>query len=339
VEELNRSEYPVLVVEDDAEVRCLLEREVADRGHPVISVGSAEKALEVMQDTPFAVVVTDIKMPGMDGVELTRQVKRLHPDAEVILVTGFASVDTASQALRLGAADYLTKPFGDIDRIGQSLDHALSLHCRRLATHQRIVELEAHRETLAHLLDRLPMGAVVVGGAGRVLMSNQAARQIFEGDGPGLEAALRLKPLSQLVGCATSARDGSRVGGAVIAERAPDSDLPPLSILVTPLGDVMAAVGRDQPAAAIFVSDPMSRVETAEELLGRLYALTPTEARIAAVLMQGRRVDDAASELGISTNTVRTHLRHLFGKTGTCRQGELISLLLSGPALLRMGQD
>lgn len=340
MEELERSRYAVLVVEDDSAVRCLLEREIADRGHPVTAVDSAKKALEVLGQNSYAVVITDIRMPGMDGVELTRQIKDLRPQIEVILITGYASVDSASSAVRLGAADYLTKPFGDIDRISQSLDRALEQHCRRLATQHRIVRLEAHRETLAHLMDRLPMGVILLGGDGTVLMTNRAAEQILgEADGLGVKAG-RLQGGNELRGLlsqATRITEGTRVGRAITLER--PSERPALSTLVTPLGDVAASIGNGEPAAAIFVSDPGHRVENAEELLCRLYTLTPTEARMTAVLMQGRSVEDAAGELAISTNTARTHLKRVFSKTGTSRQGELISLLLSGPALLRLEQD
>jgi DNA-binding CsgD family transcriptional regulator len=108
-----------------------------------------------------------------------------------------------------------------------------------------------------------------------------------------------------------------------------------LSLLVTPLSVDCEPLPPGEPSTAIFVSDPEQRVETAEEMLCRLYALTPTEARLAAILMQGKSLEDAGSELEVSTNTARTHLKRIFSKTGTTHQGDLISLLLSGPALFQ----
>jgi DNA-binding CsgD family transcriptional regulator len=71
--------------------------------------------------------------------------------------------------------------------------------------------------------------------------------------------------------------------------------------------------------------------------LCELHGLTPAEARLAAALVRGFSLEEAAAELVISRNTARTHLKRVFAKTGTCRQGELISLLLSGPALVQLG--
>jgi len=330
----------VLVVEDDPEVRCLLEREIADLGHPVTACGTAERALEALADQRFAVVITDIRMPGMDGVELTRMIKERWPETEVIIITGFASVESASRAVRLGAADYLTKPFGDLGRISDSLANAVERHQRRRATMARIDQLEAHRETLVDLLERLPMGVLLINGAGGILMANSAGAAILDqrdGLSTNHKGQLVTSELRELISRATRLDgDGSRVGGAVTLQR--PSGAAPLTILVLPVADPARDVVGDQPAAALFVSDPERRLGTAEELLCGLYGLTPTEARIAAILMQGRSVEDAASELAISINTARTHLKHLFGKTCTTRQGDLISLLLSGPALLRMGE-
>ena len=337
----------VLVVEDDAEVRCLLEREIADHGHPVVAVGTGEKAFEILKESAFAVVITDIRMPGMDGVELTRRIKDVRPETEVILITGYASVDSASRALRLGAADYLTKPFGDLERINESLSRALERYRERQAARRRLLELEAHRGTLEHVLDRLPMGVLLIDGRGTVLMSNRAATTILrQQDGLSVsdDGQLQLTSptageLKQLIDRATGIKAGAgrRVGGAVMLERPSGSS--PYSALVTPLGDVHDGIDPDRHAAALFVSDPSCRLETAEELLRRLYGLTRSEARIAAILMQGRSVEDAAGDLEVSTNTIRTHLKRVFSKTGTLRQGDLISLLLSGPALLRLEHE
>ena len=338
----------MLVVEDDPEVRCLLQREIADLGHPVTAVGSAEEALGALAGHDFAVVITDIRMPGMDGVQLAQHVKKECPDTEVILVTGFGSVASASAALRLGVSDYLVKPLGDISRIHDSLERALSRREKRLATRRRISQLEAHRETLIHLIDRLPMGVLLLDSASRVLIRNAVADTICSGNAGlflGAEGRLRVDvskaggaELRELLNSATRpTTEGRRVGGATTLSH--PSGVAPLSVLVSPLGDLQAPVPRSEPAAAVFVSDPAHRVETTEELLGRLYGVTLTEAKVAAVLMQGRAVEEAATVLGISVNTARTHLKHIFSKTATTRQGDLISLLLSGPALLRLKQD
>lgn len=328
----------ILVVEDDQEVRCLLEREIAELGHGVRTARDAEGALRLLAVEPCAVVVTDIRMPGMDGVELTRVIKDRWPETEVIIITGFASVDSASRAVRLGACDYLVKPVGDIDRIGESLDRALVRQRQRRALKERVVSLQIHRDTLAGLLDRLPQGVILLGGRGQIVLKNSVARQltcgpeglILDADG-GLTASTgaAAEGLREVVERAVDPRGRPRRGGVVVIPR-PAPRLP-LSLLVTPVNE---EVGPDDPACAVFVSDPGRRAGTTEDLLCRLYNVTSAEARVAAVVMQGKSVDEAAEELAISPHTARTHLKRVFGKTNTTRQGDLISLLLCGPALL-----
>jgi FixJ family two-component response regulator len=330
----------VLVVEDDDEVRCLLQREIQEQGHPVTAVGDAELALSALRERCFSIVITDIRMPGMDGVELTQTIKRDWPDTEVIIITGFASIDSATKAVRFGASDYLTKPFGDLNRIHESIDRALEKISERSATRLQISDLTTRCESLKIVVDQLPMGVILIDASGEILMANQGAEAILKlADGLSVNArrlhgsrpadTARLRTL--LDGASGSAAQQPRRGGATTMPR--PSGRADLSLLVTPLSTDRAKV-TDGPATAVFVSDPEQRVETAETHLCRLYGLTPTEARVAAIVMQGKGVEEAGLELSMSTHTVRTHLKHTFAKTRTKNQGDLISLLLSGPATL-----
>ncbi|HUT53032.1 MAG TPA: response regulator [bacterium] len=101
-----------LLMVDDEEIflsstRTLLER----RGLTVSTAGSGTDALQVLDERPIDVVVLDVRMPGMDGVETLRKIKQRHPLVEVIMLTGHATVDSAVEGLKLGAFDYLMKPW------------------------------------------------------------------------------------------------------------------------------------------------------------------------------------------------------------------------------------
>ena len=100
----------VLVVDDDADMRSLLCDVLQGRGHQCTGVGSGEEALKQLGAEDYAVVLTDLRMKGMLGTELLAEVKRRYPDIGVILMTAFGSVETAVEAMRHGASDYLTKP-------------------------------------------------------------------------------------------------------------------------------------------------------------------------------------------------------------------------------------
>ncbi len=81
--------------------------------------------MEEMGRGNFDVVLTDIRMPGMDGMDLTAWIKRTRPYTDLIVMTGYGSLETANRAVRLGAFDYLLKPFGEMDLVTSSNDRAL----------------------------------------------------------------------------------------------------------------------------------------------------------------------------------------------------------------------
>lgn len=100
----------ILVVDDDADMRDLAYDMLKDRGHQVTTAGSGQEALRLLAEEDYAVVLTDLRMKGMEGLELLIQIKQTYPDINVILMTAFGSVETAVEAMKHGASDYLTKP-------------------------------------------------------------------------------------------------------------------------------------------------------------------------------------------------------------------------------------
>lgn len=100
----------ILVVDDDADMREMLQDMLKDRGHQVTTAGSGSEALKALSEGDYWVVLTDLRMKGMQGLELLTEIRRSHPDVNVILMTGFGSVETAVEAMKHGASDYLTKP-------------------------------------------------------------------------------------------------------------------------------------------------------------------------------------------------------------------------------------
>ena len=115
----------VLVIDDEPSVRLLLERELTERGYIVTASGDPEKATEIAAREGFDVVITDIRMPCIDGLEVTRRIKASNPRTEIILMTGYASLETAAEGMHLGAYDYIAKHFGNLDLVVASLERAL----------------------------------------------------------------------------------------------------------------------------------------------------------------------------------------------------------------------
>lgn len=98
----------ILVVEEAFETRELVTQILTEDGHEVTEVQWAADALEIFQKDPFPVVITEIAMRSISGIELLKKIKLISPDTEVIILTSFASIDTAVAALRCGAYDYLS---------------------------------------------------------------------------------------------------------------------------------------------------------------------------------------------------------------------------------------
>ncbi len=103
-------EFNVLVVDDEEEFRDLTVKRLEKRGLKVLGAERGKKALEVLEHSHTDVVLLDVKMPGMDGIETLRQIRIMKPLVEVVLLTGHASVDSGIEGMKLGAFDYLMKP-------------------------------------------------------------------------------------------------------------------------------------------------------------------------------------------------------------------------------------
>jgi DNA-binding NtrC family response regulator len=107
----------VLVVDDDETVRRSYQRSLQAAHYNVEAVLNGEDALQALRHKPFDVVLLDLRMPGMDGMAVLQTIKHTWPRSEVVVITGYPTVETAKQAVRLGAYDYLAKPVGPAEVI------------------------------------------------------------------------------------------------------------------------------------------------------------------------------------------------------------------------------
>lgn len=125
----------ILVVDDEPQVLAKITKYLGD-DYQVLTAQDARAAISILQREIPAVVVTDIGMPGMDGIELMRRIKDMGRDVEVIILTGHGDMEAAIDSLRLGAADFLLKPV-DFDALTKAIDLALE----NLARKDRIMGL------------------------------------------------------------------------------------------------------------------------------------------------------------------------------------------------------
>ena len=140
----------ILLVDDDASLRRIVEHTLSAQGHTVHSAGNAAEALRLFKTEPVDLVISDIRMPDMDGIELLRQIKRLDENAVVVMITAFSSVETAVEAMKAGAFDYVTKPF---NREEFKVVVEKGLRQRDLLTENRQLQQElAQRFSLPHIV-------------------------------------------------------------------------------------------------------------------------------------------------------------------------------------------
>lgn len=217
---------------------------------------------------------------------------------------------------------------------------------RALKIHDIVSRIATEREAALAVLDQIPIGMIIVDHAGTVLESNRFANEILSHDDglsvehTGLKAHSRdtTVALHEMIARAVAGEGYATAAEADTLSLERPSGRPNLAATVCRLPLASRFLGSRRRAAAIYLTDPETRLDLDIEKLRQLYKLTPAEARLAALLAQGFRLEDAATELGVSLNTVRTHLKRIFSKTETDRQADLVRLVLSGPARIQLSQ-
>mgnify|MGYP001791497441 FL=1 len=134
----------ILIVDDEESVRDSLYSWFIEDGYRVACAENANKALSMLESDSFDIILADIKMPGMDGLEMLRRIKLLKSESIVIVMTAFATVDTAVQALKDGAFDYITKPFDpdDLSHLIRNASKQISLTEENENLKKKVVSLE-----------------------------------------------------------------------------------------------------------------------------------------------------------------------------------------------------
>lgn len=129
----------ILVIDDDVSLRRVVEYNLQEAGYQVLSASGGEEGLRLFSEEVPALVITDMKMPGMDGMQVLKSIKASSPDTLVIIITAFGTVDIAVEAMKVGAYDYITKPF---NRDELSMTVAKALQFTGLATENKRLKSE-----------------------------------------------------------------------------------------------------------------------------------------------------------------------------------------------------
>lgn len=195
-----KAQTQVLVVDDEMNIRNALVTILEKTGHCARGAASAETALAMLKEAPCDLVITDVKMPGLGGIELVRQAKTLCPATEIVVITAYGSIEMAVDAMRLGACDFLTKPI-DRDRFAIVVQNALERHRlaaenkvlrHQLEVRKRIEEMIGESEAMSRTRKVIEMVAknevtvLIVGesGTGKELVARAIHQQSQRVNGP-----------------------------------------------------------------------------------------------------------------------------------------------------------
>lgn len=143
----------ILIVDDEETIRGLLTQVLTEEGHEVTAVASGEQALGAFSKYHFPVVISDIRMERMSGIELLHKIKELNQNTQVLMITSHSSIETAISALRAGAYDYLVKPFEDLDMITAAVNRAIEKICYINENQDLVENLKKKKKELERLND------------------------------------------------------------------------------------------------------------------------------------------------------------------------------------------
>jgi len=247
------------------------------------------------------------------------------PNLVHLTATGRGGVDAAVIVYRApGQADFSSDQREFVGRLAPHLDRAYE--CL-----QTILAASQQNTALAEVMDRLPAGILLLDEHAKVVFSNRAAQRMV-GRRDGFEifdgAVVVADPdsnemLERLIGEVVDPRAKPNTGGTLAVQRPSGQAAYPVSVSRLLPGEALGDI-----VACVLVSDPDSGVEPAVDLVRSLHGLTRAESELVGDLARGRTLEEASQSRGVSINTVRSHLKRAFRKTGTCRQAELVQLVL-----------
>jgi two-component system, OmpR family, phosphate regulon sensor histidine kinase PhoR len=200
----------VLVVDDEQDIRDASERILTRTGFKVMKATRGEEALNIVNKEMIDIVLLDLKMPGMDGLEVLEHIRMRSEAIQVIVITGYATVETAIKAMKQGAYDFIPKPFEPdqlrivVNRAWEKIRFVREAEKLELERNRTLSDLDMEKSRIRTIIESFPSGVMVTDPKGRVVLMNPAFKQLLGLNpglkaGQGIEAYLPDKKVCQLV--------------------------------------------------------------------------------------------------------------------------------------------
>ena len=176
----------VLVVDDELNIREGTQRILSRVGFDVLKAATGMEALDLLEKQPIPIILLDLKMPGMDGMEVLKRIRQMDETILVIVITGFATVETAIEAMKEGAYDFIPKPFEPeqlrivVNRAAEKLKLTREARNLERERNQTLADLNTEKSRIHTVVEYLPNGVGVVNASGQVVLMNPAFLRLLD---------------------------------------------------------------------------------------------------------------------------------------------------------------
>ena len=180
-----RPDATILVVDDEQDIRDASERILVRTGFQVLKASDGDKALNILDMDGIDIVLLDLKMPGMDGLEVLKRIRKRSETIQVIVITGYATVETAIEAMKQGAYDFIPKPFEPdqlrivVNRAWEKIRFIQEAQRLEQEKNRTLYDLDTEKSRIRTIIESLPSGVVVTNPKGHVVLMNPAFRQLI----------------------------------------------------------------------------------------------------------------------------------------------------------------
>jgi len=186
------SDATVLIVDDEQDIRDASERILSRVGYQIQKASNGNEALDILNNNSIDIVLLDLKMPGMDGMEVLAKIRERNKEIQIIVITGYATVETAIEAMKQGAYDFIPKPFEPdqlrivVNRAWEKIHFIQNTKRLEQERNRTLSDLDTEKSRIRTIIESFPSGVVVTDPKGRVMLMNPAFRQLL-----GIDSALK----------------------------------------------------------------------------------------------------------------------------------------------------